>query len=181
MCRNLEHTWFGFDGASDGQLDCQDGVAVTVADPVAPTVEGAHVVDDGRDSARELPGGRSAHNQAGSGVTNRDVCLLLLCGVSPIASLVGVRRRGGKLLSRGLRQARGSPQVLGQRAMLPGRRCRLRRCGILLLMLLLRWGGILSLLLRRRGVLVLLLLLLRSRGVVLLLLLVLRRGLVRRC
>ena len=180
--KTYQHTWFGFNGASDGQLDCQDGVAVTVADPVAPTVEGAHVVDDGRDRARELAGGRSAHNQAGSrsgGVSNRDVCLLLLCGVSSVASLVGVRRRGGKLLSRGLRQARGSPQVLRQRAMLRGRGGRLRRCGILLLllMLLLRWRGILRLLLRRRGVLVLLL---RRRGVVLLLLLVLRRGLVRR-
>ncbi len=103
--KTYQHTWFGFNGASDGQLDRQDGVAVTVADPVAPTVEGAHVVDDGRDGARELAGSRSAHNQAGSGssrVSNWDVSLLLLCGICPVASIAGVRRRGRKLLSRGL-------------------------------------------------------------------------------
>ncbi len=158
-------TWPGVDGAPDGQLDRQDGVAVAVADAVAAAVEGAHVVDHGA-GADELAGRGGAGRVDRRGLRQR-LLLLLFGRVRAVVLLRGVCRRGGILLLGG-GGLRGGPEVLGDGPVLHGRRRRLRGRGVLLRLLLGRRG------LGRSGILLLLggrriLLLLRGCGVLCLL------------
>ncbi len=58
--RGRLHTGLRIHRTPHGQLNGQDGVAVAMANPVAPAIEGAHVVDRGRNAGKLAGGGRAA-------------------------------------------------------------------------------------------------------------------------